>query len=132
MKCVLLSILSILATVCYSQKFELKYEFPDSVNNAILRGVKIAKTDSVYIQFYGKEEDLNVISVRSYRLYDGDFLKTILNSSRCVEIAGKKVPIMFEEDMKYEMHFRHYTVYGNGYNILFTDDGKIKEEHRSQ
>lgn len=121
-----------ITTICYSQKLELKYEFPDSVKNAILRGVKIARTDSVYIQFYRRENDLNFLSVRSYRLYDGDLLKTILNSSRSVDIAGKKLPIMFEEDIMFEVHFRHYTVDGNGYVILFTDEGKIKEELRSQ
>lgn len=131
-KCVLLSFLSILVIACYSQGFELKYEFSDSVNCAILRGIKKGGTDSVYVQFFRRRGDLNVISVRSYRLYNRELLEAVLSSLRSVDVAGKKMPIIFNEDMMFEKHLCKYSLYGNSYIIKFTDDGKIREEYEDQ
>lgn len=118
--------------VSYSQHIELKYEFPPGVNDAIMRGLEKMGADSAYIQFCSREGNLNIISVRKYKVFKGELFKAISSSSRSVDLADKKMPIMFYEDVRYLKCFRNYSKDRNGYVIVFTDDGKIKEEHEVQ
>lgn len=78
------------------------------------------------------KSELNVIAVRKYRLYDGELLAAVVGSSRSVELAGKKMPIVFREDMFFGGHLRRHVIDGNGYMIKFTNDGKVKEEYATQ
>lgn len=121
-----------ISVVVFSQHSELHYEFSDSVDSAILRGLNRARTDSVYVEFYDRKGELNVIAVRRFRLYGGELLAAVVGSSRSVEIAGKKLPIMFDEDMQFDRHLRRYIVEGNGYMIKFTNEGKVLEEYETQ
>lgn len=132
MKCFLLGMLCCLATAVYSQSSELKYEFPDSVDSAILRGLKHARTDSVYVEFFDRKGEVNVIAVRKYRLYKGELLAAVVGSSRSIDLTGKKIPVMFSEDMQFDRNLRKHVIEGNGYVIMFTDDGKVKDEFASQ